>query len=527
MKPEEQKLFDRIRAGIPKPCRAAFIACIIAGFLAHLFAFTNIVPNSDGLSRVFDEQQMTVSGRWFLHYASMFHGYVQAPMLIGTLSVFFLAVAAALAVDALKLRGSLAGALCGIFMVVFPSVAYIYMFVFTASAYTFGILLAVLAVWLCRRCPKAFLAAAIPLAWAVGTYQAYFAVAASLALCCVIRDLLDPERKLRDAFGRAVRLLGMLAAGAVVYYLVLRLFLWAKDLTLLSYRGMDSFGTSLTLTGILAGVWDTYKQFLRYILVPGSSSYVTVPLIAGQLLLFAAGAGALVLLVVRGGLLRQPGRLTLLLLAWALLPLALNFTQLLSNSSPVMRYSLVFAWILPVTLLDRVSGKWELRLKASACVAGALLVLLSAQIANTAYTASATAHRATQAFATNLVSRVESLPGYRKDMEVVVIGAFPEDVYYNGVEGLALAEHKNSCLSSSVMPLNKHIYYYLNDWLNVPWEEPEEAAMIAVSASEEFQNMPLYPSDGSVAIIDGRVVVRLAETYTPKKDYEIAYENRR
>ena len=103
MKPEEQKLFDRIRAGIPKPCRAAFIACIIAGFLAHLFAFTNIVPNSDGLSRVFDEQQMTVSGRWFLHYASMFHGYVQAPMLIGTLSVFFLAVAAALAVDALKL----------------------------------------------------------------------------------------------------------------------------------------------------------------------------------------------------------------------------------------------------------------------------------------------------------------------------------------------------------------------------------------------------------------------------------------
>jgi hypothetical protein len=39
--------------------------------------------------------------------------------------------------------------------------------------------------------------------------------------------------------------------------------------------------------------------------------------------------------------------------------------------------------------------------------------------------------------------------------------------------------------------------------------------------------MPLYPSDGSIAIIDGRVVVKLAEVYVPKQPYEIAYENRK
>ncbi len=41
--------------------RAAFLACFVSGYLVHLFAFTNIIPNSDGLSRVFDPQQMTVS----------------------------------------------------------------------------------------------------------------------------------------------------------------------------------------------------------------------------------------------------------------------------------------------------------------------------------------------------------------------------------------------------------------------------------------------------------------------------------
>ena len=77
------------------------------------------------------------------------------------------------------------------------------------------------------------------------------------------------------------------------------------------------------------------------------------------------------------------------------------------------------------------------------------------------------------------------------------------------------------------MPLNKHIYYYLNDWLNVRWDEPAEETMIAVAASEEFKAMPLYPDDKSAAIIDGRVVVKLAEKYTPKADFEIAYENRK
>lgn len=74
--------------------RAAFLACFVSGYLVHLFAFTNIIPNSDGLSRVFDPQQMTVSGRWFLHYASALNSFTQMPALIGFFSMVFLALAA-------------------------------------------------------------------------------------------------------------------------------------------------------------------------------------------------------------------------------------------------------------------------------------------------------------------------------------------------------------------------------------------------------------------------------------------------
>ncbi len=42
------------------------------------------------------------------------------------------------------------------------------------------------------------------------------------------------------------------------------------------------------------------------------------------------------------------------------------------------------------------------------------------------------------------------------------------------------------------------------------------------------RSMPLYPAQGSVQVLDGRVVVRIAGRNTPgKSDYELAYENRR
>ena len=165
-------------------------------------------------------------------------------------------------------------------------------------------------------------------------------------------------------------------------------------------------------------------------------------------------------------------------------------------------------------------------LRILALAAALLLFIVSFQVDNTVYTMSATAHRATESFATRLVERVESTPGYEKGMEVVIIGGFPRSVYYSEIDAfLEIEDYSN--LSSTVTPLTKQVYYYLNDWLNVPWPEPKESTLILISASKTFKDMPLYPSDGSILIKDGMVIVKLAKKYTPKKDYEIAYENRR
>ena len=122
------RIAARLRQRIPATSLAAFLSCFLSGYLIHLFAFTNLIPNSDGLSRVFDPQQMTVSGRWFLHYASTLNGFTQMPALIGFLSMVFLSLAAAAAVLILGLHSRTLSALAGVLMAAFPCLGYTFLY---------------------------------------------------------------------------------------------------------------------------------------------------------------------------------------------------------------------------------------------------------------------------------------------------------------------------------------------------------------------------------------------------------------
>ena len=525
----------RLWQRIPPVQRAAFFGALLGGFFTHLYAFTNLIPNSDGLSRMFDLQQMTVSGRWFLHYASALNGFTQMPVVIGVLSLLFLALAAALAADLLGLRSALLGGLAGVVMAVFPCVGYTFLYLFTAAAYCLAILLAVLSVWLARRGRLGWLLVVAVLALSMGTYQAYVTVAIALSLLVVLRQLLEPEAAFQPVLRLGLRLVAYLAAGAVLYYVILMIFLRVKDLELLDYLGMSAASSGYPLGQLPRLIVQCYKQVVAFFFLPGSADgFATGWYAVLNLAAVVIGAVCLLAAAQARGLLRELWRPLGALAMLALLPLGVNFGQLLSPYStptPLMKYAFAAVYLLVLLAVDAADGiplspRRDTGLFTVTAVWAALLLLFCLNTNNLLYTASAQAHRATESYATRLLARIESCPGYEPGMEIAVVGAVPTEQLRAQIASYAQVDHYSVPLSS-VLPLNKHIYYYFNDWLNVPVDEPSEETMLAISASPEFQAMPLYPAQGSVQVLDGRVVVRMAETYTPKSDYEIAYENRR
>lgn len=512
-----KKLFTQI----PKTLIYAFVSCFLAGFIIHIFAFTNIIPNSDGLSRVHDAQQMTVSGRWFLHYASMFNGYVQLPAVIGFFSVLFMSLSAVLTVDILNIKKISSAVLCGIFMISFPSVAYTYLYMFTASAYFFGIFLAVLSVWIIKNFKFGFLISPIILACAIGTYQAYFSVAVSLSLIYVIIYSLSSNNDIKEIFKTGFKFIFSLILSLIIYFVILQVFLSIKDLSLISYKGADTMMSSVSVISLIGLIIKSYLQFgAQFFLISDFCKYNSIFLISLNLIILTIAFISFVKININNKF--NKSKFILILALIILLPLALNLTCLMGDNTQIMRFSLVFTYIFAIALADSIKFKFS----SIFTLISSVIILCFFNINNLAYTVSAQAHRATHTFATNLVSRVESIPEYNKDMPVIIIGSFPDKVYNNNIEAFDTVEDYSN-LSTSLMPLNKHIYYYLNNWLNVTWQEPSQQIMEETASCEQFKQMQLYPSDNSVKIINGNVVVKLSETFTPKAEYELEYEKRK
>lgn len=516
---------------IPSQCMIAFLTCFLGGYFVHLYGFTNIIPNSDGLQRVYDLQEMTVSGRWFLHYATSFSGFMQMPAFIALSSLLFLSFSVVLLTDLLEIKfKALAGALALSF-VSFPSLGFTYLYLFTATAYSIGIFLAIFSVWFMEKKTNFWYVSVLALACSMGIYQAYAAFAVGLSVLVVIKKTVCPQEKLKEVFSFGVKSLCFLAAGAGVYYLILHIILFLTGQELLPYLGMEQGVYPFHTLPYL--VFATYKQVISFFFISGTGTS-TLPLAIFNLSIIILGiVGFVMILKPFAEEKDQRWRIFSVLFLCCILPLALGFSQIISPWSaptPLMQYPYVLAYTLVIFFVDNGFLKspipWRRKYVHSVLVNFFLISMCGAWLCNLLYTASAQAHRSTESYVTRVMTQVEMTEGYYWGMPIVVIGAFPQQQFYPQIEAYKLIDHY-SVPSSSVLPLNKHIYYYWNHWLNIPVTEPSEATMIRMSNHQEFLKMPCYPDWGSVAVIEGNMVVKIAEEYLPKSDYELAYENRK
>ncbi len=524
---------------VPAACRTAFFTTVILGYAVHLYAFTNLIPNADGIDRIYDPQQMTMSGRWFLHYLTMLTGGTEAPALIGLLTVLLLGLTAAFACDLLGIRNPLYAALAGGALIITIPNCYTFAFIFTASAYAAAALLAVLSIWTVVKFQgwKPVLIGACLLALSMGGYQTYLTVASSLYLMLVILRIGDGQSASWEKGSSNLKTLLhpilIFPIGAVLYYITLQIFLAVKGISLTHYRNMSDL---LSLKGMLSMVGQiphVYADWFELLFVTGYQPYVT----KGMVILHVVLVILLVWMLVRvlGQLVRaknNQGHVISLILVMAsilLLPFSMNFWELLAASTPNMRYPAELLFLLILALAERQfanADKPSIRWEAVCALAMAGLLLLNAQMINRIYTAMDTAHRATLSFMTVLAGRIEDMPGYTPDQKVYLIGKPSDQILRSGVPEFDLV----SCAQSpanTVLLANKHLYYYFEKWLNIPWEEPSEEEMMAWSDSAAFQAMPIYPADGSIQNIDGNIVVRLSDHYTPKQLFELEYEQRR
>lgn len=175
--------------------KIAFISAILFGLIAHIYMFTNKLPNFDDIAYMNKFGTTFRYGRWFLWVmgAVAYHlEYVfSLPWVNGLLTLLTLAASAGIIAELIGLKGKVSNMLLGAALVVFPSWTVTFFYMFTAPYYGFAVFLAVLSVYCTVRCERGILISAILMACSLGIYQAYLPFTATLYVVLLFAMLFE------------------------------------------------------------------------------------------------------------------------------------------------------------------------------------------------------------------------------------------------------------------------------------------------------------------------------------------------
>lgn len=511
--------------------KTAFYAAFAAGLAAHLYQFTNKLYNYDELANTPGGIGLsTEQGRWLLNWMgrfmrSVFGGSYSLPFFNGIFALLFLALSAGMVVSVFQVRNKLTAGLIGGLMTVFPAVVSMYFFMFLALYYAIGISFSVFAAWLAVKYPKniiANIAAVVMIACSLGVYQAYFPDIVCILLIVVILKAafggVKEKKEWKEFFLMIARFLVVMAAGVAVYFLINKAVLAVTHIQLTSYQGGDTMG-KITIAQLISALKSCYTSFfdLGFSNVMGISYNRTVRrLIKVVWILFAAGIGAYLVLKKKEYLNK-----VIVLCGILVFPVAMFLIYVMAPNSycyTLMAYSVVFFFVFFLLWLDACFRNLKLHAPVKSitnwvsALLTAALVIVFVWYANGNYMALEYTKYHDFSYVQTLVTKIRSVEDYSQDKPVIVVGTQINDST-NGMGSLIGDTFTVGGKADTNLGYNS-LLYLMSDYLGFsPYYGTYEEIQNWMQR-EVVREMPSYPADGSIQVIDDTIIVKLS-------DYEI------
>lgn len=511
---------------IQKRYRITFFAAIIFGLCAHLYQFTNKMFNYDELGHTPKGFGSGISlGRWGLELlgdiTDRLFGTYSLPFLNGLLTLFLIAFSACLIVSTLDIKDYVFCALVGGICAVFPTITCTYFFMYTAPYYGMALLLSALSGYLVirHRGIVSYLCAILALTFATGIYQAYYPVAVCLAIISIAVFAYYDEGDTKDIIKKGCCYVSFLLLALVLYLLINQLVVRFSGVQLSEYQNVGQM-SSLTVGDIGKGIVRCYSSYFSLMLT--RDVYQLNPTIFTKIALLLLNLSVAVICVMN--LFDQHKKFVnrlLHLAAIAVFPVGVFLIYLMAPNSSVyslMVYPCLFAFLLPITLCNRMMGQDIQNSKGK--IVGQMITWMSALLtticifiyvwfANGNYQALQYTNYHDLTYYTVIMAQVKGTEGFHQEMPVVFVGTEIQDATN---QAGSLVDERFNLSGKSQTNINTYangnlFSQYLGFTpVTLPWAEIER-----VSETQEVKGMPCYPDDGSIKIVDGNLIVKLAD----------------
>ncbi|SEB00864.1 Glucosyl transferase GtrII [Pseudobutyrivibrio sp. ACV-2] len=521
-----EKLFECVQEHFSEQQRITFIATMVLGLIAHGYALFNRISYHDNAACLFSLGGTYESGRWALGFIYDFQmkttKLFAVPVFNGLLSMIFIALSAMLIIELFNVRNKVWASYIGMIMVAYPVVTSIFSFMFTAWEYFLALFLSVYTVYILRKKLSIgyFVASAAILSISLGLYQAFFAVTIGLFLLTMFMDVINGKiTSIKEYILHGVIALCQLIVGLGIWAIMRKITLNLKGIEAVEYKGMsDGYTVALFPKRLVIA----YQEFFSF-----SQEGINATLY--QRVFTAIIVIVVIMQIVYAVINANQNTLTkcLSMVGLALLPLAMNVVYILSTSDEyqvdtLMLYGNIFIFILPLLMiewLEQIGDSYGFTTKLISMSTWlqilSLVILLVGYtyMDNAAYMKGEIAVEQATAYFTELVANIKATDGFDDDMEIVFVGW---DKLEDATNAKIDADDQLEAIKLEKFPRFTDIIayggarYFMQEHLGFGNDNLIEDD--GTVASEYFvKDMPTYPKDGAIAIVDDRVIVKLGE----------------
>ena len=510
--------------------KKAFLISSILTIIVHLYAFSNMILNHDGINTVLNRESTEHYiglGRWAILPFLKISSEQMMPAVIGTLSVLYIGFGTALLISVWDIHSDLAIFLVCAMVSSFPVMVNTFCYMYTADAYFAAFALSILYVWMMKKYNgwRSFFTGIVIMAVVCAIYQAYWCFGLVLLLAVCFMEYLRGKISFNVFVKNGIIYMLNLGISLVIYYIMARLVQAITGTHFSSYQDFDRLGEFGSIKEVYWYGREAFKQFIDFYFIDGGFIKDYRLIVFNILIIIVT-----VILIIRFFYIVSRKWYEQIVF-WILLlsiPVVTNVLSVISRNRlwPVMMIAFLIPYLLSIACCEHLvsfgAGKLQKLMAIVCCLSVFFVSFINYLTTNRIYVRMDLAYEATYSYLTKMTMRLEDYPEYRHDIPVSFINESDIDSEntLNQVkifsvdfpEAMSVFDDLDSLrdVDSKTMIRNeKDIVDFCKTFLGFKLEIVPNEERIKMYENDEVQDMPVYPDEGSIRKIGEQIVLKL------------------
>lgn len=506
-----KRLLELYYKKFKKEWKIAFLSTIIIGLIAHIYKFTNYLPNHDRVYGFYGSENVIGSGRWLLSIACGLTSYFDLPWVNGIVSLFIIAITVVILIATFEIKNPILILLVSGITVTFPGITETFFFEFTADGYMFAMLFAAISVNLSMIGKNRWNHYVVPMVMVCctcGIYQAYVSYALIFAICYFMLSILDGNFTRAEYIRWIIRQAAIYVIGLCMFFVLWKGLLFLQNTQINAYQGIDSMTLSVSniIHGIKNSLTTSIRIFIEWNIIKHRVTLYAILNIV-FLLLFIYG---IICAIIKTKLINRMEELVLFGLCLVSIPFFVCIWSFISDEvgyRPMMLQSISLLFIYMAILYERYC---TFKLKDMLAILLGIIIFNNIIIANICYFYMNRCYDNSVAVATELVSRIHLM-----DVDVSKIRVIGERT--SEVNLIIAEEHAEKIpmmaqlLETDLFLDEIHLVRFMNELFFENYSIVSNGWENESGRNEFIQQMGIWPAKDSVQVLDNTIVIKMKE----------------